>query len=79
MADGMFVPAFKVVLITLKLLSVIGSLALFSIAAGWLRGADNLLFPGLGLIVATPLLIILLAIIEILLVIAFGILSALMS
>jgi hypothetical protein len=67
----------KFVMIGLKVLSVVSALALFLIAAGWLRGADNLAFPGLGLIVASPLLILLLAVLEVILVAIFGFLSAL--
>ncbi len=77
MSEGLFVVKF--VLIALKAFSALVSLLLFFAVAGWMGGADNLAFPGLGLIVATPVLITLLAIAEIGVMIAFMILSALAS
>ena len=67
----------KFMLVILKACCVLISLLVLLITVGWLRGADNLAFPGLGLIIATPMVIILLAIAEIGVVVAFIILSAL--
>lgn len=67
------------VLILFKALALLTSLVLFGVTAGWLKGADILLFPGVGLVIATPLLVILLAVVEVVLVIACGVLSAIAS
>lgn len=67
------------VLVALKVLSALMALLLFFAAAGWLWGADNIAFPGLGLIVATPLLLILLTIVLIVILIAAMVVSALMN
>lgn len=50
-----------IILFTLKILVTFVSLILFSITAGWLRGSNSILIPVLGVVIATPLLIMLLA------------------
>ena len=75
MLEGVVVVKFMLVI--LKACCVLVSLLLLLIAIGWLMGADSLVFPGLGLIVATPIVIILSAIAVIGVVGAFIILSAL--
>jgi len=75
MLEGFVVAKFMLVI--LKACCVLVSLLILLIAIGWLMGADNLAFPGLGLIIATPMVIILLAIAEIVVVVASSILSAL--
>ena len=59
-------------LLALLAVSVIVSiliLILFIIFLGvWMKGSSNLAFPGLGLIVATPLVLILLLVVEIVMV-----------
>ena len=77
MFEGIFV--LKFVVVGLKVFTVFILLLHFLLAAVWLRGADNLAFPGLGLIVATPLLLILLAVVEIVAVFAAGVVSAVAS
>jgi hypothetical protein len=74
MGEGVFVLQF--LLVALKVLFVVAALLLFIAAAGWLRGADNIALPGLGLIFATPLLLLLIAIAEIVILIAAMIVSA---
>lgn len=66
-------------LIALKLLSVIVALAFLFLAAGWLRGADNVVFPGLGLITNVASLLLLMALMEIILIVAHSVLSALIK
>ncbi len=77
MFEGIFI--LKFVVVGLKALTVFTLLLHFLLAAGWLRGADSLAFPGLGLVVATPLLLILLAVVKIVVVFAAGVVSAVVS
>ncbi|HEY0404548.1 MAG TPA: hypothetical protein VGC89_02400 [Pyrinomonadaceae bacterium] len=65
------------VLIVLKAAAVLAAFALFLSAAGWLLGADSIALPGLGLIIATPLLLIFMALVKVALLIAALFLSAL--
>ncbi len=64
-------------LIALKVLFALLALVLLVVAGGWLRGADNIALPGLGLIIATPLIMMLIAIMEILVLVAAMMVSAL--
>jgi hypothetical protein len=75
MAEGFAVLSF--VLIALKVLSVLVALVLLLSAAGWLLGADSIALPGLGLIIATPLILICMALAEVALLIVAVIVSAL--
>ena len=67
----------QIILTGLKLLSLLIALVLLTVTAGWLRGADSLAFPGLGLVVATPVVVASLALVEIIIVIAAVVVSAL--
>jgi len=67
----------QIVLTGLKLLSLLIALVLLTITAGWLRGADSLAFPGLGLVVATPVVIMSLTLVEIFVMIVAVVVSAL--
>jgi hypothetical protein len=75
MAGSIFVLQFA--LVALKVVFVLLALLLFIVAAGWLMGADNIALPGLGLIFATPVLMMLIAIAGIVILIASMIVSAL--
>ncbi len=77
MAEG--IPVLQIGLIVLKLLSVLLALVLFLVAVGWLRGADNVALPGLGLIIATPLLIVMMALALIAVLIAAMLLPAVLK
>ena len=79
MSGDYFALSLGFVPLTLKVVAVFISLALLLVAAGWLKGADNIVFPGLGLIVATPLLLLLLALLEIIVLVAYLFLSPLMK
>lgn len=79
MSGDYFALSLGFVFLTLKVLAVCISIALLLVAAGWLKGVDNIVFPGLGLIVATPLLLVLLALVEIIVVVAYAFLSPLMK
>lgn len=51
--------AVLIIIATILLIGVIGMLGL------WMKGVSNILFPGLGLIVSTPLVLIFLIIVEV--------------
>jgi hypothetical protein len=69
----------QIALIVLKLLSVLLALLLLLVAVGWLRGTDNVAFPGLGLIIATPLLLLALTLLMIVVLVAAMVGPALMK
>ena len=48
----------------LVLAAVVISLLITGVLLLWLRGVDTLAFPGLGLLVATPLLVVLLTLLQ---------------
>jgi hypothetical protein len=77
MAEG--VSILQMALMALKLLSVLVALVLFLATVGWLRGADNIALPGLGLIIATPLLIVMMAVALIAVIIAAMVMSAVLK
>ena len=56
----------KILIKILLVISALISLAIFLLFAlaliGWLSGVDNVLFPGLGLVVSMPLVVVLLLI-----------------
>ena len=54
----------------LVVVAIIVSLLTFVLLVTWLRGADSLAFPGLGIIVATPLFALLLTVLQFLIIIA---------
>lgn len=50
----------NVILVTLILIAVVVLVAIISVLGFWMKGTDTIVLPGLGIIVATPLLLILL-------------------
>jgi hypothetical protein len=54
----------------LVLAAVIISLLIIGLLLLWLRGVDTLAFPGLGLLVGTPLLVVLLTLLQLVVVVA---------
>lgn len=59
----------NLLLILLILIAIAVLIAIIGVLGLWMRGADSIAFPGLGIIVATPLLLILLSIVELMLVV----------
>ncbi len=55
--------ALLILISTVMLVAIIGALGF------WMKGADSIALPGLGIIVATPLLLILLIVVEVSLVV----------
>lgn len=61
---------FAIIFYLLLALAFIVALAILLMLILWLFGADSIALPGLGLLIATPLFIILLIVIELFLVVA---------
>ena len=60
-------------LLAILVIISIGILILFIILLGvWMKGMSSLAFPGLGLIVATPIVLVLLLVVEIIIVFIAG-------
>ena len=59
----------NLVLVLLIIIAAVILVAIIGLLGVWMKGADSIALPGLGIIIATPLLLILLIVVELILVI----------
>ena len=54
----------NLITVLLTLVAILNSVFAIAFLIMWLRGIDSILFPGLGFVVATPVIVLLLMIVE---------------